>query len=109
MVNCERFVIEGANIVDQCSFIDAMKATFPMDPPLVGNDHWDAFSDSLFGGLDELDAKQVVLVWMNSELMEQKANGDYQIALECLGDVCEILANPQRSNCAKTEFTVLLT
>ncbi|GJM24301.1 MAG: hypothetical protein DHS20C16_07160 [Phycisphaerae bacterium] len=106
--NCTQFTIDGLRATDKRSFIESVKSVIPMDPPLAGNNHWDAFSDSLFGGVSELATKQVVIVWRNSNTMAQQSSEDYAIALECLDQLCNDVGDPKIScEPAKDVFVLL--
>lgn len=48
---CSIFKINTKQFKDDCSFFMYAKNYFPLDPPISGKVHWDAFSDSLFEGL----------------------------------------------------------
>lgn len=50
-----RVLVLPRGISDRSSFFRGMKATCPLDPPIIRNDVWDALSDSLWNGLDGLD------------------------------------------------------
>jgi hypothetical protein len=45
------------------AFFDAVRAALPLDPPLVRSQSWDALSDSVWGGLDSLDTRTIVITW----------------------------------------------
>jgi hypothetical protein len=55
--------LEATTLWPAGRFFEAMKALLPLDPPLVGNRSWDALSDSLWSGLDQLAADNIAIVW----------------------------------------------
>ncbi|AOR64138.1 barstar family protein [Pectobacterium wasabiae] len=65
---------------------DEIKASLPLDPPLYSLCNFDAFSDSLFGGLDSLGEHKicVFLVDLKSALKNDDVN--YSLILEVLSD-----------------------
>ncbi len=70
------YLLSGDEIVDRDSFFDAVRATLPLDPLLVGYyNSWDALSDSIWVGVDQtwevLEADNETL-----DLMEQHFNGE---------------------------------
>lgn len=66
------------------AFFDAVRATLSLDPPLASNYSWDALSDSMFGGLDELGADRVLLVWTDEAEMVAAAPAEADIAVAVL-------------------------
>jgi hypothetical protein len=90
------------------AFFDAVRATLPLDPPLKSNRSWDALSDSLFGGLDELGADRVLLMWTDAAKMVAAAFDEADIALEVLADVAATLAEPNYTAGRPVSLTVLM-
>ncbi|WP_371846988.1 barstar family protein [Massilia niastensis] len=76
-------------------FFDAIRSTFPLDPPLVSNRSWDALSDSLWSGLNDLPEKPILIVWSNSQYMESRSPETYTIASDVFRDLVESLADPE--------------
>lgn len=89
------FVLPPVGIVDRASFFDAVRATFPLDPPLVGSRSWDALSDSLCGGLHTLPARRIAILWPGTRGMASRAADDFEMALNVLADVANLLADPR--------------
>lgn len=77
------------------AFFDAIRRTFPLDPPLVSNRSWDALADSLFGGLCDVGAHSVRVVWPDAHDWSPEAGRDLDIALEILDDMARTLAEPE--------------
>ncbi len=91
----------------QDAFFEAVRASVPLDPPLMSNRKWDALSDSLFGGLAELGADRILLVWTDLAEMVAAAPGEAEIALEVLTDVADTLAEPKYTQGQPVLLTVL--
>lgn len=81
------FELDGSEIVDCKSFFDRAREILPMAPPLLGSHSWDALSDSVWGGLYELDTKKLLVVWRDANQMASRARSDYDIAIEILNDL----------------------
>jgi len=89
------YMLPRTGIVDRASFFDALRATLPLDPPIQSARSWDALSDSLWGGLDALDADHVLIVWPNAAAMIPASRMEYDQALTVLADVATMLADPK--------------
>ena len=81
-------------INDRASFYDAVRATFSLDPPVVGYASWDGLSDSLWEGLMNLSETRIAIFWPDAHSMFQDARRDFETALLVLGDVSEQLNDP---------------
>jgi hypothetical protein len=102
------YVLPSSGVVSREKFFDAVRATLPLDPPLVSSRSWDALSDSLWSGLDMIEAGRIVIVWPNSTDMRRAAVADYELASSILADVAAALADP-KATCGKPkEVTILL-
>ena len=81
------FEINGATVKDQETFFIEVIKKLPQDPdlapPPVGNCSWDAFSDSLIGGLANRESKDVAIVWTQVENILECGLPDFTIALSC--------------------------
>ena len=60
------FVLDGTQITDRESFFTVVRRIVPLDPPVYRNCVWDALSDSLFGGIDLIEADKVAILWPSS-------------------------------------------
>jgi hypothetical protein len=89
------YFLSTPGLADMSSFFDAIKGTFPLDPPIFGQHSWEALSDSLWEGIYALDVKTVVAIWSDAYEMLKNAPDDYEIALSVLGQVAELLADPR--------------
>ncbi|EOD58969.1 barstar family protein [Amycolatopsis vancoresmycina] len=87
------YVLSVPEPADRAAFFDAVRTTFPLDPPLIGSRSWDALSDSLWEGLRTLDAPRVVIVWRDAEIMSKTHPDDYQTAVAVLEDITATLAD----------------
>jgi hypothetical protein len=77
-----------AEVTTRDSFFDAVRAVFPLAPPLVSNGSWDALSDSLFEGLSHLSERQIAIIWPRAAAQTE----DMTTALGILDDVRHALA-----------------
>lgn len=102
------FVLPAEGIVDRASFFDAVRATFPLDPPLVGSHSWDALSDSLWEGLSTHAARRIVILWPNTRAMATRAASDFGTALDVLADVANSLSDPQATRDDSKEVALLV-
>ena len=93
---------------DRESFFRGIRAACPLDPPLVRNDNWDALSDSLWNGIDELEDSQVAIIWPDSTAMAPAAPHDFATAREILSGIAESLANSDATVGGPTLFAVVL-
>ena len=103
------YVLSVPEPADRAAFFDAVRNTFPLDPPLIGSRSWDALSDSLWEGLRTLDATQVVIVWRDAEIMSKTHPSDYQIAVAVLEDITATLADTNATAGSTTIVTVYIT
>jgi len=92
------FVFPETGIVSRESFFDAVRATFPLDPPLVGFRSWDALSDSLWEGLYRHPSQKIAILWKNTRAIADIASTEFDTALAVLSDVAKSLADA-RATC----------
>lgn len=102
------FVLPARAVVDRASFFDAIRATFPLDPPLMGSSAWDALSDSLWEGLYTHPARRIAILWAGTHAMAVAAEADFEIALNILADVANLLADPRATRGNTKEVAVLV-
>lgn len=102
------FVLPTTGIVDRASFFDAVRATFPLDPPLTGSHSWDALSDSLWEGLYTQPARRIAIVWQGTRAMANSATSDFETALDVLADVGSLLADPHATDGTPKELAILV-
>jgi hypothetical protein len=82
-------------ITDKRSFFEAVRSTMPLDPTVHGEEKWDAISDSLWSGLDALDAHKIAIIWPDSGTMAEQAPDDFNIARAILADITDSLADTE--------------
>ncbi|HEV2668027.1 MAG TPA: barstar family protein [Blastocatellia bacterium] len=81
------------DIKDKSAFFEGVRKSLPLDPPVVGDHSWDALSDSLWNGLDGVDASAIAIIWPGSTEMARAQPEDYEIAKCILSDLTESLAD----------------
>ena len=101
-------MLPETGIIDRASFFDAIRATFPLYPPVLGSRSWDALSDSLWEGLHAHPARRIVILWRRTRVMSYSASGDFEIALNVLEDVASSLADPEATLNNPKEVAVLV-
>ena len=90
----ELLEIDDGNIEDADSFFQAIRDTLPLDPPLSGVVNWDAFCDSVWGGLYELGEPRVAIMWTRVERMFAHGLPDLLAVVNCFRDVAIGVNNP---------------
>ncbi len=68
-----------------------IKNEFPLDPPLSGNVNFDAFVDSLWGGLDNKNDEKVAIVWKYTNELIKRDKYRFEKFLECIKEVAKTL------------------
>ncbi|RQZ42279.1 hypothetical protein DIE16_02635 [Burkholderia sp. Bp9090] len=81
-------------VASKDQFFDAIRSACPLDPPLHSNRSWDALSDSMWSGLDEVEEGEVAIFWPNSDRMKIAEPESFAIATDILVDLCISLAAP---------------
>src|SRR5579859_6913650 len=94
------FVLRGGTIADSESFFDAVRATFPLDPPIASSQSWDALSDSLWEGLYRHASQRIVILWPRAAFMAKSAPAEFEAALGVLTQVSNLLIDRQ-ATCEK--------
>lgn len=102
------FVLPITGIVDKPSFFSAVRATFPLDPPLTSSRSWDALCDSLREGLYTYPARRIAVLWQGTDGMATSASHDFEMALAVLADVASDLADPRATVGAPKEVVFLV-
>lgn len=102
------FVLPSEGLVDRVSFFEAIRATLPLDPPLVGTRSWDALSDSLWEGLSTHGSRRIAILWPNARAMAAVAPEDFEIAISLLEDVATSLADPRATRDNPKEVALLI-
>jgi hypothetical protein len=86
--------IDGAEVRDARSFFAQAKRTLPLDPPLEGTVNWDAFSDSLWQGIDNLSTPRMALLWTAVHNMLERGLTDLLAAADALSSVARSVRDP---------------
>lgn len=77
------FILDGAEVTDEASFFAKVGEQLPQDPTLGRCPNWDAFIDSVWGGLASLPEDRVALVWTHAERMLEQGLPDLLEAASC--------------------------
>lgn len=94
---------------DAPSFFAQAKKVFPLDPPISGRVHWDALSDSLWGGLDACNAPKIALVIRDMTEFRDSNRQEYEVALSCLIDAAsEVEAEKKSEGYNNAEIVVVV-
>lgn len=80
----------GENVSSIDSFFETVRQTLPLDPP-VQSCNWDALEDSLWSGLEALQASNVLIVWPSVNRLSAADSEGFKIANSVFKDVCESL------------------
>ncbi|MFE7312060.1 barstar family protein [Streptomyces sp. NPDC057555] len=75
------------------AFFDATRSVLPLDPPVVSSRSWNALSDSLWEGIYSSGPDREVILWSDATIFFRETPGDFQVAMEVLADVAELLAD----------------
>ena len=89
----DRVFVLPSGIKDKRAFFEGIRKSLPLDPPIVSDRSWDALSDSLWGGLYNVDASSVAIIWPGSAEMAKAQPEDFEIARSVLSDLTESLAD----------------
>lgn len=76
------FEFDGGD--DVGALFRAFEARLPLDPPISGRVHWDAFADSLWSGLDRLAVGPIAIVWRGAERLRGSDPGAFAVASDVL-------------------------
>ncbi len=102
------FELIGESIEDAQSFFAKAHNLFPQDPPLGSRVNWDAFLDSLRGGLANLEEKRVAFIWTNAEKMLGHGIADLFIAAECFQQLASDVATTEYGLSEPIELLIFL-
>lgn len=105
---CKVFVLPSSGVIARESLFAAVRGCLPLDPPVITARSWDALSDSLWEGLNCLDAECIVIIWPNSTAMRDAAATDHEVALRVLADVANLLVDPAMTQNSGKKVSVLL-
>jgi hypothetical protein len=82
-----------SSLASRDEFFEGIRQSLPLDPPLQSNRSWDALSDSLWSGLDNLKERKIVIVWPDASRMKALAPEAFSIATSVLMDLISTLAD----------------
>jgi hypothetical protein len=102
------FTLRGKSIVTQADFVAAANAALPLDPPLGEGLSWDAFSDSLWSGIDALRAPRVIVAWEHAEVLANAAPTAFDEALRCFREVSDLVCSSESGIDVPTSLRLLL-
>jgi RNAse (barnase) inhibitor barstar len=102
------YVLAGSSIRDRTSFFDEVRATLPLEPPLLRSQGWDALSDSLWEGLFEHTSKKILIVWPGASNMRNSAPSEFELAIGVLADVAKAISDPRFTCGQPKEVSVLV-
>lgn len=100
--------LDGVGVVDGATFLARAAEVLPLDPPLASRDNWDAFSDSVWGGLEQLAKERVALIWTSVEEMLKRGLQDLLISVTCLQQVAAEVATARYGISHPVVFVVFL-
>jgi hypothetical protein len=100
--------LDGTGIEDGVSFFQVARGALPLDPPLGGGMSWDAFSDSLWGGLDVLGTKRVAILWTAVERVLEHGLQDMLQVVECVLDVARSVGDAKSGIAIPVEVRFIL-
>jgi hypothetical protein len=101
------FELNGKTIKDSGSFFEEAIRKLPLDPVLAsGNVNWDAFSDSLWSGLDELESARMAILWTDCSGMLEWNLCEFLTAVDSFKQVSMSLYDAESG--ASVRITLLL-
>lgn len=95
-------------IVDRATFMRIVSDVLPLCPTLIGGLNWDAWSDSIWGGLDQLGAPKVAVVFPDLRKFRRQQPDNYEIAMGVLQDLVSGLENPCLTRGRPVQLAVFL-
>jgi hypothetical protein len=78
------FALSTGGSSTRADFFDAVRASLPLDPPLIGSKSWDALSDSIWGGIDGIDAPVLLITWTGAADLRRTAPEEFAVAMSVL-------------------------
>jgi hypothetical protein len=87
-----RIIWLPSNISDKASFVEEIKTSAPLDPP-VTTPNWDALEDSLWEGIHSVTEESIVIVWPNAELMNARDPAEFAVATSILESLTRTLSS----------------
>jgi hypothetical protein len=90
---CRVFLLDTGANANREAFFDAVRATLPLDPPLMSARSWDALEDSLWEGLSTVEESHIVIVWLDSAPLMESDLSAFDLAIDVLGAIADSLAD----------------
>lgn len=85
------FNIDGTKITTIEEFFIWVKNELPQDPPLSGKVNFDAFVDSLWGGIDSFGEEKIAIIWTNPTKIMNLDKGKFKTLIACLEELSRTL------------------
>lgn len=104
--NVPVYVLSTGTTAGSESFFNAVRASLPLDPPLVSARSWDALSDSLWEGVYSLESNRAVIVWPDAWLFKEVDPATYELTLAIFRDVIESLDDFRATNGRPKQLSV---
>lgn len=83
------YTLDGRNISNVYNFFKEAIKVLPQDPPLFGRTNFDAFVDSIWGGVDEAGYDKVAIMWEKSNNIINKSPNDLNRIVRCFEELAE--------------------
>ncbi|MCB5164526.1 barstar family protein [Streptomyces bambusae] len=93
---------------DRDAIFEALRRDLPMDPPSHSSRSWDAISDSLFGGLFNVQSAGVVIVWEDAGQHQSLRTGPASVVLSVLAEVADLLGSEEVTRANSKVVSVLV-
>jgi hypothetical protein len=102
-------LFDGAKVEDASSFFEQAPIQLPWESGMPQKTRsWDALTDNLFGGICELDAKQVAILWNNADVILKRGLPDLLVAISCFEHIGNLLLNPTSKGTDHVSLKVFL-
>jgi Barstar (barnase inhibitor) len=101
-------VFDGSRVDSHSDFVAAANAMLPLDPPLGEGLSWDAFSDSLWSGVDALREPRIAVLWQRADVLSRSAPAVFDAAIQCFREVAVLAQDPASGIDVPTSLTLLL-
>ncbi|MER7990266.1 barstar family protein [Streptomyces noursei] len=90
---CPIYEINTGDRSGKVAFFDAIRSSFPLDPPVISCRSWDALSDSLWQGIYSSGHDREVILWPDATIFSRETPEDFRIAMEILEEVAGLFAD----------------
>ena len=102
------FTIETGNRGGRERVFESVKATFPLDPPVVSARSWDALSDSLWGGIVGLGARRIAGIWVDADNFARLDPEAFEIACDVFRQLIRELRDIAPIESESIDFRMIL-